>query len=83
MSELRLGSLTAEDRGDGPAVLMVHGLGGSSNSFQTLLPALHGYRVLRPDLPGAGRSAHHPGRRPEASIHVCKKEPEVQFSKSP
>ena len=43
-------------------MVMVHGLGGSSNSFQTLMPALEGYRVLRPDLPGAGRSALKPGR---------------------
>ena len=50
-----------EISGDGPAVVMVHGLGGTSNSFQTLLPALAGYRVLRPDLPGAGRSAYRPG----------------------
>jgi pimeloyl-ACP methyl ester carboxylesterase len=40
---------------------MVPGLGGTANSFQTLMPSLDGYRVLRPDLPGAGRSAYRPG----------------------
>lgn len=50
-----------EDTGEGPPVVMVHGLGGSSNSFQTLMGLLGGYRVLRPDLPGAGRSALRPG----------------------
>ena len=61
MTDLRLGSMVMEDSGDGPAVVMVHGLGGSSNSFQTLMGSLGGYRVLRPDLPGAGRSALRPG----------------------
>src|SRR3546814_17592176 len=41
---------------------MVHGLGGSSNSFQPLLPGLTECKVIRPDLPGAGRSALRPGR---------------------
>ncbi len=62
MTDLRLGSMVMEDAGTGPPVVMVHGLGGSSNSFQTLMAALEGYRVLRPDLPGAGRSAPRPGR---------------------
>ena len=61
MTDIRLGSLVTEDEGDGPAVVLVHGLGGDSNSFQTLMGALEGYRVLRPDLPGAGRSALRPG----------------------
>ena len=61
MADVRLGSLVTEDEGDGPAVVLVHGLGGDSNSFQTLMGALEGYRLLRPDLPGAGRSALRPG----------------------
>ena len=61
MADLRLGSLMMEDSGEGPAVMMIHGLGGSSNTFQPLLSALQGYRALRPDLPGAGRSAKRPG----------------------
>src|SRR3546814_3269505 len=62
MTDFRLGSLVAEIAGDGPAVVMVHGLGGSSNSFQPLLPGLTDFKVIRPDLPGAGRSALRPGR---------------------
>ena len=62
MSDLRFGSMVTEDQGSGPAVVMVHGLGGTSNSFQTLMPCLEGYRVIRPDLPGAGRSAYQPGK---------------------
>src|SRR5580658_10031208 len=42
--------------GEGSPVLFVHGLGGTSNSFQPLLGALGGFRCVRPDLPGSGRS---------------------------
>ena len=58
MTSLNFGSMAIEDQGDGPAIVMVHGLGGSSNSFQTLMQNLGEYRVLRPDLPGAGRSRY-------------------------
>lgn len=61
MADVRLGSMVIEDTGTGEAVVMVHGLGGSSNSFQLLMGDLGDYRVLRPDLPGAGRSGLRPG----------------------
>jgi 3-oxoadipate enol-lactonase len=48
--------LKAEIDGRGLPVILVHGLGGSSNSFQPLLGALAGYRCIRPDLPGSARS---------------------------
>jgi 3-oxoadipate enol-lactonase len=48
--------LTAEVEGDGSPILFVHGLGGSSNTFQPSLGALNGYRCVRPDLPGSARS---------------------------
>ncbi|UCE32371.1 MAG: alpha/beta fold hydrolase [Burkholderiales bacterium] len=59
--EIRLGSMVAECCGSGPPVVMIHGLGGTSNAFQPVMAALQGYRVLRPDLPGAGRSAYRVG----------------------
>jgi pimeloyl-ACP methyl ester carboxylesterase len=62
MADFRLGSLVAEIAGEGSAVVMVHGLGGSSNSFQPLMAGLGGHQVIRPDLPGAGRSALRPGQ---------------------
>lgn len=62
MTDVRLGGMVAERHGAGPAVVMVHGLGGSSGSFELLMSALDGYCALRPDLPGAGRSALRPGR---------------------
>lgn len=45
-----------EQEGEGRPIILLHGLGGTSNSFQPLMPALRGRRVIRPDLPGAGRS---------------------------
>ncbi len=62
MADIEFGSMAIEDYGNGPAVVMVHGLGGTSNSFQPLMPYLDGFRVLRPDLPGAGRSGYRPGK---------------------
>lgn len=62
MTDFSVGSMKVEDQGEGSAVVMIHGLGGTSNSFQTLMQSMDGYRVLRPDLPGAGRSPLRPGR---------------------
>jgi len=42
--------------GDGSAVMMIHGLGGSSNFWTPLMPVLARNKVIRPDLPGSGRS---------------------------
>lgn len=44
------------ESGSGPAVVCVHGLGGSSNTFEPLMPALARHRAIRVDLPGSGRS---------------------------
>jgi 3-oxoadipate enol-lactonase len=52
-----LGRVMIEVGGEGPTILFVHGLGGTSNSFQALLGGLDGFRCVRPDLPGSGRSA--------------------------
>jgi 3-oxoadipate enol-lactonase len=48
--------VSVEDEGEGDVVLCVHGLGGSSNTFTPLMPALVRHRVVRIDLPGSGRS---------------------------
>jgi pimeloyl-ACP methyl ester carboxylesterase len=56
MSDLRSTGMTCEIHGEGEALLMLHGLGGTSNTFSPLMPALSAYRTIRPDLPGAGRS---------------------------
>ena len=56
MTSVLQAGMTVEVEGDGEPVMLVHGLGGTSNTWQPLLPALAGMRVVRPDLPGAGRS---------------------------
>ena len=43
--------------GNGPPLLLIHGLMTSSYSFRYVIPELaKKYRVIVPDLPGAGRS---------------------------
>jgi pimeloyl-ACP methyl ester carboxylesterase len=50
--------------GDGPPLVLVHGLGGTIENWRALAPqlALH-HRVLVPDLPGHGHSAPLPEAR--------------------
>ncbi|MGD0831839.1 MAG: alpha/beta fold hydrolase [Terracidiphilus sp.] len=47
-----------EGQADGPAVVLVHGLGGSAEEWHNLTAYFvkAGFRVYRPDLPGFGRS---------------------------
>ncbi len=42
--------------GGGDPVLMIHGLGGTSNTWTPLLPAFARFQSVRFDLPGSGRS---------------------------
>ncbi len=48
--------MAVDVRGEGEAVVLIHGLGGSLNAWTSLLPALTRWRCVRPELPGAGRS---------------------------
>lgn len=48
--------VVVEEEGEGDAVVCLHGLGGDSNTWTPLMPALANHRVVRPDLPGSGRS---------------------------
>lgn len=68
--------VVVEDEGEGPPVVCVHGLGGSSNTFTPLMPALARSRVVRVDLPGSGRSQRAEGRlsierHAEVMMGVC------------
>ncbi len=57
MSSQTIERMAVEVEGEGPAVIMVHGLGGSSNSFTPQMSVFAGrYRTVRPDLPGSARS---------------------------
>ncbi len=59
MSTQTIEGLAVEIDGSGSDVLMIHGLGGTSNTWQPQLAALTArHRVIRPDLPGSGRSPH-------------------------
>ena len=51
-----INGLAVEIDGNGEALLCIHGLVGSSNTWTPLLAALSGFKVIRPDLPGSARS---------------------------
>ncbi len=70
MTTQTLNELTVEIDGEGEALLCIHGLGGSSNNWTPLLPALGGFRRIRPDLPGSARSPL-PGDGQALSIEGC------------
>lgn len=68
--------VAVEEEGEGDAVVCVHGLGGSSNTWTPLMPALARHRVLRVDLPGSARSQQAEGplsiaRYVDAMVAVC------------
>jgi len=48
------GDVTYTDEGDGPAILLLHGLPGSVRDFRHLSPRLEGLRRIRMDMPGFG-----------------------------
>jgi pimeloyl-ACP methyl ester carboxylesterase len=57
--ELHGHDVTYRMAGTGPAVVLVHGLAGSSTTWKYVMPVLveHGYTVIAPDLLGHGESA--------------------------
>ena len=68
--------MAVEVEGSGDPVLMIHGLGGTSNFWTPLTPALARFRSIRPDLPGSGRSHRVEGalsieRFVRALMRVC------------
>jgi pimeloyl-ACP methyl ester carboxylesterase len=56
MAIVSVDRMVVDVRGEGDAIVFVHGLGGSMNAWTPLLPALGRWRCVRPELPGAGRS---------------------------
>ncbi len=68
--------VAVEEEGEGPAVVCVHGLGGSGNTWTPLMPAMARHRVIRVDLPGSGRSQRAEGalgieRFVDCLLQVC------------
>lgn len=55
--ERRLGRFRYLAAGAGPAIVLVHGLGGTASNWRRIAPSLAAeHRVIVPDLPGHGRS---------------------------
>lgn len=48
------GPVTYTDEGEGPVILLIHGLPGSVRDYRYLAPHLDAYRRIRVDLPGFG-----------------------------
>ncbi len=59
--------VAVEDEGEGDAVVCIHGLGGTSNTWTALMPALARHRVVRIDLPGSARS-----QRVEGALSIAR-----------
>jgi len=53
--------IAIEVAGEGEPVVMIHGLGGTSNTWTALAPAFTRNKRVRLDLPGSGRSARYEG----------------------
>jgi 3-oxoadipate enol-lactonase len=65
-----------EEEGEGDAVVCVHGLGGSTNTFTPLMATLARHRVVRVDMPGSARSSRvegplSVGRFVETLVSIC------------
>lgn len=68
--------MAVEVDGQGEAVVMIHGLGGTSNTWTPLLAACARMKVVRIDLPGSGRSHRVEGplsieRFRASALRVC------------
>lgn len=60
LAEIQGSTIFYETAGEGPAVVFVHGLGGTSNTWFAQRVALQKFfRVVTLDLPGSGRSSKH------------------------
>jgi pimeloyl-[acyl-carrier protein] methyl ester esterase len=59
------GGLNTGVRGEGPALVMVHGFATNAGVWGPVAERLHGRRLLCPDLPGFGRSPPARAWRPE------------------
>lgn len=56
MSMQRIDRMAVEVDGDGQPIVLVHGLGGTTNTWTPVLGALTRHKAVRIELPGAGRS---------------------------
>ncbi len=55
-------SVSYAEAGTGPVLLLIHGMGGSSENWRAVIePLARDHTVIVPDLPGHGRSTPGPG----------------------
>lgn len=78
MSTVYLDGMAVEIDGEGPTVVCIHGLGGSSNNWTPVMRAMSGHRVVRIDLPGSARSGSVSGvlsiqRFVDSVVAVCQR----------
>ena len=63
-------ALFARTWGQGPPVVLLHGLGASSRYWEALAEASSGYAAIAPDLLGFGRSPKPPGASYDVGCHL-------------
>lgn len=63
--ELPQGTLRYRDQGEGPVVVLIHGLLVDGTLWSRVAPALAGHRVVVPDLP---LGSHRTAMRPDADL---------------
>ncbi|MGH9149354.1 MAG: alpha/beta fold hydrolase [Acidimicrobiales bacterium] len=71
------GDLFVTSWGQGPDVVFLHGLGGSSRYWEPLAAASTGYRATAPDLLGFGRSPSPADARYDVDSHLAALAPHV------
>jgi pimeloyl-ACP methyl ester carboxylesterase len=64
-----MGSVGYTDEGDGPPIVLVHGLPGSHRDWRYLAACLSNFRVIRLDMPGFGGS-HSCGAAPSFELRA-------------
>lgn len=67
--------LWSQQRGDGPSVLLIHGLGASAHYWGEVMGATAGRRLLAPDLLGFGRSPSPSDASYDVACHLRALEP--------
>ena len=64
-------ALSSQSRGTGPTVLLLHGRAASGHYWDRLLAAVHGRRLVAPDLLGFGRSPAPPEASYDVACHLA------------
>jgi len=71
MARINGKELAIEKQGGGDALVMVHGLGGTSNTYTPIIgPLSRFFTIIRFDLEGSGRSPRT-GELSPASLPIC------------